>query len=133
MVNTSSSKLKLASMILLSFAAPFMIFIFSPLDLFFHNTPSFLGSFDILLPWLLLYMFIGFAGIFLILFFLWKQNVLFGILVILLCAIYVTYSRFVLNSFHSIYIFLYILITVALTLWLLLIKVFKEYAVKARS
>ena len=121
-----SDKSRIISILLLSFVAAFMIFFFAPLELFFNNPWGFVVGINSLLPWFILFTFVGFIIFSIFFFLLWKRKIVIGIVLLLLFALCVTLARFVLGIIGDIFTLLYILILVAIIAWTVLIKFLKE-------
>ena len=124
-----SDKSRIVSILLLSFLAAFMIFFFAPLELFFNNPWGFVVGINLILPWFIVFTFTGFIMFSIFFFLLWKRKVVIGIVLLLLLALCVTFARFVLGRFGEIFIFLYILIFVAIVAWFVILKFLEEKAI----
>jgi hypothetical protein len=124
-----SPKKKLAAIILLSLTVSLMLFTFAPLDLYFRFPPNFILGLGGLLPWFLLFSFAGFVALSVALILLWKTKLVIGLALLALPALIITFARFSLGFFSNAYIYLLILIAIAIIAWTLAIKLLKEKAV----
>ena len=122
---------KLAAMLSLSFMVPFMVFLFTPLDLYLHNPTAFLVGWKFLLPQFLAFTFIGFAVMLAVFLLVWYKKVWLSIFLLSLCALFILYEHFVLYHFAETYVYMLSLIAIAMLSLVLLVKLLKEKAVDA--
>ena len=125
------SNLKLMAILSSAFAVSFTIFLFTPFDLYLHNPTAFVVSWKLMLLPLLIFAIAGFVALAAMLLILCYRKTFLGVILFLLSALFVAYVRFISQLFLSIYLFFFIIIALALVLWVMSLKVLKEKAVDA--
>jgi len=120
------SKWKIAAILSLSFTMSFMIFIYSPLDIYLHNPVAFVVSWRFFLPSLLLFFLVCFIVISVILLLLLHRSMFAGIIPLLLFAVLVVTARFVFGLFHTAFIYILSVLAAAVVILFLLKKTIKD-------
>jgi len=117
-------KRKFAAVLSISFTSGFMLFIYTPLDIYLHNPSDFVVSWRFfLLPLLITFVLLSLA-IVVVLFLTWHRKVIAGVALLVLCSVFFIIARFEIMPLS------YILaaIAVLIILWVSLLKVLKEKA-----
>jgi len=122
------SKGKLGITVAISFAYSFMLFIYTPLDMFLHNPVDFVVGWRFLLPPLMLVFVISFIAIFVVLTLLHHRKILPGVVALALFGVMVIIARFALGLFSVAFFHVMGAIVVAIIAWILLLKVLKRQA-----
>ena len=125
------AKLKLAAILSTAFAVSFMVFLFTPLDLYLHNPTGFVISWKLMLPPMFIFALAGFIALSALLLLLCYRKTILVVTLLVLSTLFVAYVRFVMYLFLSMYLFFFVIIALALILWVATIKLFKEKAVDA--
>jgi hypothetical protein len=119
---------KLFAVLALSFSAPFMLLFYSPFDIFLHNPSSFIVSWRLLVPNLLLFFSIGFVLMAITLLVLCHRNLKLGLSFFALGILFVLLIRFAFNMFATLYLFLIAAIVLVAVFYFLLWKFLKASA-----
>jgi hypothetical protein len=121
-------KQKLVVMISLSFASAFMLFIYTPLDIYLHNPTDFVVGWKFLLPPLAGLFVLCFFAVISLLLLIWHRKTKTGVILLTLCGGLVLILRFVLQMFPQIYIYMLAAIVFVMVIWVLMTKFIKEDA-----
>ena len=122
------SRWRLFSILSLSFALSFMVFVHSPLEIYLNNPIIFVVGWRFLLPPLLLLFSISFVVISICLFLITQKNIFIGIAFFLLCCLAVVVSSVKIVLFQN-YMFFFIAGIIVLgVLWYILTTKLKDNA-----
>ena len=122
-------KRKAAAILSVSFACAFMVFFYTPFDMFLNNPTDFIVSWKyILLPLIILFM-LCFLALTVLLLFIWRGKMIEGVVVFALLGVLILFARFALGLFSVLYLYLLAAAAGAMVLWVLMIKVFKSEAI----
>jgi len=115
-------KWKLAALLSISFASSFMLFIYTPFDLYLNNPGDFVISWRFMLLPLLAVFLLCFLALLFVLLLLWNKKIVTGIILLSLCAV-----LFIVAGL-ALLVYLLIAVAIAMAVWVLLIKFLKEEA-----
>jgi len=115
-------KLKLAAILSISFSSAFLVFIYTPFDIYLNNPSDFVVSWRLMLPPLLIVFLICFLILSFILFMMWHKKIIIGLVLLALCGVFFAVARFYFLPLQT----LLIVIAVAMTVWVLMLKFLKE-------
>ena len=121
------TKQKLAGILILSFTFSFMVFFYSPFDIYLHNSNAFVVGWKFLLPPLFALMLTGFAVMSITLLLLTYKNAILGVFLILAAGVLIVIARYVFNMLTVASTYLLIAVIIAAVLWFFAVKYFKKY------
>jgi len=119
-------KWELASIISISFSISFMVFIYSPLDIYLHNPTGFVVGWRFLLPPLAIMFLTAFCALIVILMILRSNIIIHGVILLLMCGAVIVYLRYALQWFTGVFVYLLVAVFLAIIVWIVLTKVLKE-------
>jgi len=124
-----SPRRKLAAILSISFSSAFMVFIYTPFDIYLHNPSDFVVSWRFMLLPVAAVFLLSFLALTIVLLFLRHKKIPAGVITASLCGALVTFARFALGMFSVVYIYIMIAVIILLIVWILLIKLLKNEAV----
>ena len=118
--------LKFFSMLSVSFAFAFMVFIYSPFDIYLNNPSGFVVSWKFLLPPLTVAFFLCFLLLLVVLLLLWHRKIITGLILFAVPGLLIIIARYIYLMFSESFGFMIAAIIIIMVIWVLLIAVFKE-------
>jgi hypothetical protein len=123
-----SPKWKAAAIFSLSFALPFMVFLFSPLDIYLHNPTAFVVGWRFLVPHLLVLLLICFLALSVMLLLLLHEKCLIGIALLTIGFMVFLFAWYALNMFQTALLYILSAFGIAAVSWVLLLKLLRDTA-----
>lgn len=117
---------KFAAIIALSFAASFMLFFYTPLDIYLNNPTPFVIGWRLMLPHLFGFFIVAFIAVFIVLLLLCHKKIVPGLFALSLALIAVLIARFALDLFTQLYSYMIAIIAAVAIIYSLLKKLLKN-------
>jgi len=119
---------KLWSLLAISFASSFMVFFYTPFDIYLHNLTEFhISIVNMMLPLLVMFL-ICFVIIALILVSMWHKKIMVGVIILGLLAVCMIIARLFFTLFSSAIFYMLAAVAFTMVVWVLLLKLLKEEA-----
>ncbi|MCL2424850.1 MAG: sulfatase-like hydrolase/transferase [Oscillospiraceae bacterium] len=121
-------KRKTASILAISFASAFTLFLYTPLDMYLNNPTDFVVSWRFLLPPLLVAFLLCFIAISIVLTLIFHKKTIAGVITLAVVGVMIIAARFVFVLFSAMFLYMLGAVVAAIVVWVLLLRLLKEEA-----